>query len=445
MAIIDVLKYEGPNDELVWKWSPKNGNQKRENQLRIGTQLVVNESQDAFMFKGGKLLDVFGAGTHTLTSLNIPFLADVIGLAFGGDTPFTVEVFYVNKALSQDAKWGLMPFNIVEPNFKVPIPITCRGSYSVKIVDSRKFLTEIVGVSSLYNQLELQKLFRGIITESTKNAIWKLSKDLGLGPLELEYMVKELSNSIQPAIKFAMSKYGLEISFFSVEGISVVDEDERVKKIVEDYHRIMSEDMEEKLRLKRRAEQLNVYKVERTFDTTEAAATNIGGGEGGNGSGGSGILGTVVGLGMAMPLANQVGGMVQNQMNTGNTVASAAKISKDVNHQDALDNTSEKESTEFQEPSSPASSEINVMMKMLRKMSAKNHASMPVNVNIPSKEVYDLFKDQMDITNKDLNSQIGLLVESQIDNLREQLKEQIESFVENYYNETTTKSGNAKS
>ena len=328
MAIIDVLKYEGPNDELVWKWTPKNGNQKRENQLRIGTQLVVNESQDAFMFKGGKLLDVFGAGTHTLTSLNIPFLADVIGLAFGGDTPFTAEVFYVNKALSQDAKWGLMPFNIVEPNFKVPIPITCRGSYSVKIVDSRKFLTEIVGVSSLYNQLELQKLFRGIITESTKNAIWKLSKDLGLGPLELEYMVKELSNSIQPAVKFAMSKYGLEISFFSVEGISVVDEDERVKKIVEDYHRIMSEDMEEKLRLKRRAEQLNVYKVERTFDTTEAAATNIGGGEAGDGSGGSGILGTVVGLGMAMPLANQVGGMVQNQMNTANTASNLRLCTK---------------------------------------------------------------------------------------------------------------------
>jgi membrane protease subunit (stomatin/prohibitin family) len=328
MAIIDVLKYEGPNDELVWKWSPKNGNQKRENQLRIGTQLVVNESQDAFMFKGGKLLDVFGTGTHTLTSYNIPFLADVIGLAFGGDTPFTAEVFYVNKALSQDAKWGLIPFNIVEPNFKVPIPITCRGSYSVKITDSRKFLTEIVGVSSQYSQLELQKLFRGIITESTKNAIWKLSKDLGLGPLELEFMVKELSNSIQPAVKFAMSKYGLEISFFSVEAISVVDEDERVRKIVEDYHRIMSEDMEEKLRLKRRAEQLNVYKVERTFDTTEAAASNIGGSEGGDGSGASGILGTVVGLGMAMPLANQVGGMVQNQMNTAGTAISHRPCTK---------------------------------------------------------------------------------------------------------------------
>ena len=89
--------------------------------------------------------------------------------------------------------------------------------------------------------------------------------------------------------------------------------------------------------------------------------------------------------------------------------------------------------------------EINVMMEMLRKMSAKNHAEMPVKVNIPSKEVYDLFKDQMDITKKDLNAQIGLLVESQIDNLREQLKEQIESFIKNYYNGTTTKSSSTES
>lgn len=317
MAIIDVLKYEGPNDELVWKWTPKQGNSKRENQLRIGTQLVVNESQEAFMFKGGKLLDAFGPGTHTLTSYNLPFLADVIGGFFGGDSPFTAEVFYVNKALSQDSKWGIIPFNLIEPNFKVPIPITCRGSYSVKVEDSRLFLTQLVGVSKLYNQAELQNMFRGIITESTKDSIWKLSKALDLGPLELEYMVKELSNSIQPSIEEAMDKYGMTIDLFSVEGISVVDEDPKVKKIVEDYHRIMSEDMEEKLRLKRRAEQLNVYKVERTFDTTEAAATNIGGGEGGgDGSGTSGILGTMVGLGMAMPLANQVGGMVQNQMNT---------------------------------------------------------------------------------------------------------------------------------
>lgn len=110
-------------------------------------------------------------------------------------------------------------------------------------------------------------------------------------------------------------------------------------------------------------------------------------------------------------------------------------VTDTVNPQNTPNAASKKESA--------TSSEVNVMMEMLRKLSAKNHANMPVKVNIPSKEVYNLFKDQMDITKKDLNEQIGLLVESQIDNLRDQLKEQIESFIKNYYNGTTTKSGNA--
>ena len=94
---------------------------------------------------------------------------------------------------------------------------------------------------------------------------------------------------------------------FNIEGISIVDEDQRVKKVVEDYQRLMAQDMEERMRLKRRAENLDIYKIERSFDTTEAAARNIGGGDGG---GGGSILGAVVGLGMAQPLGNAIGNMM---------------------------------------------------------------------------------------------------------------------------------------
>lgn len=78
--------------------------------------------------------------------------------------------------------------------------------------------------------------------------------------------------------------------------------------------------------------------------------------------------------------------------------------------------------------------EINVMLEMLKKISAKNTISMPLELNVPSKEVYELFKDQMDITKADLNEQILLLVMSQIDNLQEQLKPQAEEFIKLYYN-----------
>ena len=77
--------------------------------------------------------------------------------------------------------------------------------------------------------------------------------------------------------------------------------------------------------------------------------------------------------------------------------------------------------------------EINVMMEMLKKMSKKNRAEMPVQVNIPSSVVYEMLQDQMDLDAEDLNEQIGLLIENQINNLQDQLRSQIKSFITKYY------------
>lgn len=307
MAIIDVLKYEGPNNALVWKWRPKVDG-KRDEELRLGTQLVVNQSQQALFIKGGQLLDIFEAGTHTLSTQNLPILSNLIGLAFGGQSPFKAEVYFINKAVAMDTKFGLIPFNMMEPNFRVPIPITSRGSFAVKVADAKTFLNQIIGTVPDFEADKLTQFFRGIITENVKTAITRISKEQNLNPLELEAIVSEVSGAVKGIISEALAKYGLHLEFFNIEAIPVVDEDPRVKKIVDDFHRLMSQDMEERMRLKRRAENLEVYKVERTFDTTEKAAENIGGGIGGEG----GILGTVVGLGMAMPIANTMGNLMNN-------------------------------------------------------------------------------------------------------------------------------------
>jgi membrane protease subunit (stomatin/prohibitin family) len=305
MAIIDVLKYDGPNNALVWKWRPK-GDGKREEELRLGTQLVVNQSQQALFIKGGQLLDIFEAGTHTLSTQNLPILSSLIGLAFGGQSPFKAEVYFINKAIAMDTKFGLIPFNMMEPNFRVPIPITSRGSFAVKVADAKTFLNQIIGTVPDFEADRLTQFFRGIITENVKTAITRISKEQNLNPLELEAIVSEVSGAVKGIISEALAQYGLHLEFFNIEAIPVVDEDPRVKKIVDDFHRLMSQDMEERMRLKRRAENLEVYKVERAFDTTEKAAENMGGGIGGDG----GILGTVVGLGMATPIAHTMGNLM---------------------------------------------------------------------------------------------------------------------------------------
>lgn len=102
------------------------------------------------------------------------------------------------------------------------------------------------------------------------------------------------------------------------------------------------------------------------------------------------------------------------------------------------------------EPQKQVTAEVNVMTAMLQKMSAKNKAAMPVEVNLPSKEVYDMLIDQMDVEASELNEQIVLLIESQIDNMKQKLNEQIQLFTNNYYNgrtnaTTSTEQKNAKS
>jgi len=307
MAIIDVLKYDGPNNVLVWKWRSVS-NSKREEELRLGSQLVVNQSQEACFIKGGQLLDVFGPGTHTLSTNNLPILSSLIGLAFGGDSPFTAEVYYINKSISMDAKFGLIPFNMMEPNFKVPIPVTSRGSFALKVSDSKAFLNKIVGTVSDFESKTLVQYFRGVIVENVKSAITKIAKEQNLNPLELESIVYEVGSAVRGLMANTIADFGLELKLFNIEAIPVIDEDQRVRDIVAQYQKLMAEDAAERMRLKRRAENLEVYRLERSFDTSEKVAENIGGGIGGDGGN---LIGTMVSMGMVNPLANQMGNLMQ--------------------------------------------------------------------------------------------------------------------------------------
>lgn len=136
-----------------------------------------------------------------------------------------------------------------------------------------------------------------------------------------------------------------------------------------------------------------------------------------------------------------------------NTLQSANQISKDLGGLgSSLVNTKEAPVTPAVIEATPKAvaiavppvEEVNVMMEMLKKMSKKNKAEMPVLINIPSNSVYEMLKEQMDLEEADLNEQIGLLVENQINNLQEQLREQITIFITKYYTNVATREKNPK-
>ncbi len=320
MVAIDVLKYEGPNDVLVWKWHPINTS-KRQEELRYGTQVVVNESQEAIFFKGGKALDILGPGTHTLKTSNLPLLSTFVNLPFGDDSPFKAEVFYVNKSVALDTKWGLQPFNLLEPNFQIPIPVSARGSYAIKVEETRTFVTQIVGTTPDVDAGKVKEYFRGIVTENVKDVIGKITREQSLSPVALETIVKEVSDATKSIISKTMEKYGILLDMFSIEAIPLLDDDPNVKQVVDEMRKIMVNDLSERKRLMRHAQFLDVYKTERVFDTTQAAAESLGNG---GSSMGSEVVGTILGVGIGASLSGTMGKVMGDALQSTNTALSSS-------------------------------------------------------------------------------------------------------------------------
>ena len=138
MAIVDVIKWNGAPDTLAWKYPSE--------ELGTWTQMIVAESQEAFLFKGGQPIGPFLAGRHTLDTANYPILGQILKIATGGRSPFTAEVWYVNKGISLDIKWGTpTAIQALDPQYRIMLPVRAYGQLGLQVVDSGKFLVKLVG------------------------------------------------------------------------------------------------------------------------------------------------------------------------------------------------------------------------------------------------------------------------------------------------------------
>ena len=141
MAAVDVIKFDGFSDGKAWVAYKYPGDQ-----FMLGSQLIVNPSQEAIFIKGGEICDVFGAGTHTLQTGNLPILNKFVKMPFGGKTPFTAEVFFINKSSRLDMTWGTAtPFQLEDPKYGIIVSIRAHGKYGIRITNSSLFVGELVG------------------------------------------------------------------------------------------------------------------------------------------------------------------------------------------------------------------------------------------------------------------------------------------------------------
>ncbi|RUS48990.1 SPFH domain-containing protein [Cohnella sp. AR92] len=313
MAIIEVVKFDGPEGVYAWKYPNQ--------ELGTWTQLIVNESQEAILFKSGKALDLFGPGRHTLSTANIPLLQNIVNLPFGGRSPFTAEVWFVNKAYSLDVKWGTaVPIQLQDPKYQLFVNIRSFGQFGIVIEDTRQFLTRLVGTVAVFDKDAMVRYFRGLLMMNIKEMIssYLVLKKISL--LEVSAYLSEISKHIEERVMPIFQEFGIRMTNFFIDSINIPDDDPATLKL--------------KDALAKKAEMDIIgytYQQQRTFDTLEGAAKN-------EGSASANVMGAGLGLGMGVGLGGSFGQQMSgltNQLTVGSAPNKVCPNCQTLNGQEA--------------------------------------------------------------------------------------------------------------
>lgn len=290
MQVFDVIKYSGDNDTFVWKFPGEDFN--------TLSQLIVAESQEALFFKDGKALDLFTAGRYTLHTQNIPFIRRLVNLPFNGESPFSCQVYFINKVVSMDILWGTnSPIPIQDAKYPIILPVRANGQFGVRVADSKKLLVKLVGTIDRFDQTTLKRYFKGILLTNIKDYIANEFVKNQVSFLEIHSRLKEISKGIQESLQQEFLNYGIELVHFNVNEITPPEDDPSYLKLKEALADKAVMDIKG-----------YSYQQERAFNVLDKAASNEGTA--------SSIMGAGMGLGMGVNMGNAFGTAMSGAMGT---------------------------------------------------------------------------------------------------------------------------------
>lgn len=268
---IDIIEWTDiSGDTLVYRFERHN------NEIKNNAKLTVREGQVAVFINEGKLADVFQPGMYTLNTENLPILSTLKGWKYGFNSPFKAEVYFVSTRNFTNQKWGTKnPITLSDDRCGM-IELRAFGTFVIRVSDAAAFIREIVGTDGHFTADEITGQLRSIIVTRFTDAVGEANI-----PVE-KYAANanEISELIHESIKGEFDAYGIQLTKFLVENISMPEE---VKKEIFELSRLDRIDIDKLQRLK-------------TAKAIEDAAKNE-----------SGTAGAGIGMGMGFAMANKMG------------------------------------------------------------------------------------------------------------------------------------------
>jgi excisionase family DNA binding protein len=216
---IDIIEWaDDSRDTLSYRFPDQ------DREIKRGAQLIVRESQVAQFVYLGQFGDTFGPGKHELVTENIPILSDLKGWKYGFESPFKADVYYVNTRLFTGNKWGTAnPIMLRDQDFGI-VRVRAYGTYDFHIVEPKLFLKEVAGTDDHFRIEEFADTMRSRIVSVFSEGVATAK----IPVLDIATRYSEVGEAILPVINPIFSgKYGLEMTSFVVENVSVPPEVEQ--------------------------------------------------------------------------------------------------------------------------------------------------------------------------------------------------------------------------
>ena len=274
--LVDIIEWvDDTRNTLVWRFP------RYQNEIKNGAHLIVRPGQCAIFVDRGRVADVFQPGTYELTTKNVPLLSTLRGWKSGFNSPFKAEVYFVTTRQVTELKWGTPhPVLLKDPQLG-SVRVRAFGTYTLRAVDPKTLLAELVGTDGSFETDEIDVLLRSMVVAEFSKAI--ASREFPVTDLASHY--SQLSEDVRNAVKARLGHdYGLDMPEFVIVNVSVPEEVEGAV----DARASMGV-----------VGDVNAYQQYQLGASIPKAAVNPAGG----------LAGAGVGLGMGMAIAGKTAGM----------------------------------------------------------------------------------------------------------------------------------------
>ena len=214
--IIDVI--EAPNqgaNEMV-KRIPEYGS----GDFRLGSQVIVRESQRAVFYRDGKSLDEFDPGRHTITTANLPLLTGLLKLGTRGADIFTAEVYFVNMREFTDMKWGTpQPISLRDTDLGI-VRLRGFGQYTMQVAEPKRFVDQIVGTQGLYTTAQIEDYLRGVVVSRMTDVLGENMTSI----FDLPSLFDEIGAAMRAKLQDDFLAMGIALKQFMIVSLNPTEE-----------------------------------------------------------------------------------------------------------------------------------------------------------------------------------------------------------------------------